>query len=77
VARAYRELEAQGLVASRVRHGTTVTGDGSRLTSAEIRSRLADAARAYAGLARQLGVPDAAATAAVDAALADRRDANP
>lgn len=70
VARAYRELEAQGLVASRVRHGTTVTGHaGARLSADEVRSRLDEAARVYAGLARQLGVADGEAAAAVRDAL--------
>ena len=57
VARAYRELENSGLVASRVRHGTTVTGAGPTLSRAEIRRRLTDGATTYAALARQLGVP--------------------
>jgi DNA-binding transcriptional regulator YhcF (GntR family) len=56
VARAYRELEAEGLVVSRVRHGTTVAPQRARLSPARARQRLADAARAYAALARQLGV---------------------
>lgn len=56
VARAYRELEAEGLVVSRVRHGTTVAPQRARLSPAQARQRLAEAARAYAALARQLGV---------------------
>jgi DNA-binding transcriptional regulator YhcF (GntR family) len=65
VARAYRELENAGLVVSRVRHGTTVSGTGRSLTRAEIRRRLVDGAAAYAALARQLGVdPDQAEAAA-------------
>jgi DNA-binding transcriptional regulator YhcF (GntR family) len=68
VARAYRELEHAGLVASRVRHGTTVTGTGRTLPRAEINRRLADGAAAYAALARQLGVaPEQAEAAARDA----------
>ncbi|MFC7484875.1 hypothetical protein ACFQX7_39295 [Luedemannella flava] len=68
VARSYRELESQGLVTSRVRHGTTVADQAARLTEAEIRSRLDEAAHTYAALARQLGVSDAAAADAVHAA---------
>jgi DNA-binding transcriptional regulator YhcF (GntR family) len=56
VARAYRELEASGLVAGRVRHGTTVTGQATTLTPSEARRRLAEAARTFAITARQLGV---------------------
>lgn len=55
VARAYRELESAGLVASRVRHGTTVTAQ-PRPTAAQARDRLAEAARAYAGVVRSLGL---------------------
>jgi DNA-binding transcriptional regulator YhcF (GntR family) len=69
VARAYRELEAEGLVISRVRHGTTVAGQATGLPRAEVRRRLADAAHAYAAVVRQLGVPAADAEAALRAAL--------
>ena len=54
VARAYRELEAQGLIQSRVRHGTTVAPTPA-MAPAEQQRRLADAARAYVLAARQLG----------------------
>jgi GntR family transcriptional regulator len=68
VARAYRELEHEGLVASRVRHGTTVTGTGRALPEAEIHRRLAEGAAAYAALVRQLGIdPDQAEASARDA----------
>jgi GntR family transcriptional regulator len=69
VARAYRELELQGLVVSRVRHGTTVADHGRGLSRAEVRRRLADAARAYALTARQLGAGSPDALAAVRSAL--------
>ncbi len=65
VARAYRELESEGLVVSRVRHGTTVAKQRSRLPAAEVRQRLAEAARAYVAFSRQLGVPAEQAEAAV------------
>jgi DNA-binding transcriptional regulator YhcF (GntR family) len=54
IARAYRELEAEGLVVSRVRHGTTVAPLPA-LAPAERHRRLADAARSYVLAARQLG----------------------
>lgn len=68
VARAYRELEAQGLVTSRVRHGTVVA-PRSAMAPAQIDRRLADAAREYATLARQLGVSAEKAKRAIDDAL--------
>jgi GntR family transcriptional regulator len=68
VARAYRELEADGLVVSRVRHGTTVA-ERRQLSRSEIRDRLADAAREYALAARQLGVTVDEAQDAVRAQL--------
>lgn len=69
VARAYRELESDGLVVGRVRHGTTVTDGPSTLPPAEIRRRLAEAARSYAVATRQLGVSTAEAERAVRKAL--------
>ena len=65
VARAYRELEAAGLVVSRGRHGTTVAG-GDRLAP----SPLLDAARRYAADARRLGMRQDDALTAVRAAFA-------
>lgn len=69
VARAYRELESEGLVTSRVRHGTKVSGAPARMSRAEVRRRLADAAQAYGALARRLGVSVDEAEAAVRAEL--------
>jgi len=69
VARAYKELEVEGLVVSRVRHGTTVTKTAHPLPRAEIRRRLDDAAASYATVARQLGVAPDDAEAAIHAAL--------
>jgi GntR family transcriptional regulator len=69
VARAYRELELEGLVSSRVRHGTTVTTRPPLLHPTEVRRRLDDAARLYATTSRQLGVGAREATEAVRAAL--------
>ena len=70
VARAYRELEADGLVRSRVRHGTTVAAV-PRPAAKESRDRLAAAARGLALEARAAGVDRASAVAALDAALAE------
>jgi DNA-binding transcriptional regulator YhcF (GntR family) len=52
VARAYRELEADGLIVTRGRHGSFVA-DGTPAPSPE--RVLADAAQAFAVRARQLG----------------------
>ncbi len=64
VARAYRELEADGVVETRGRHGTVVadTGDGPD-------RRAREAAAAYAATVRRLGLPDEAALALVRSAL--------
>ncbi len=67
VARAYRELEAAGLVETRGRAGTVVSaaGDASR-------AYLVAAARDYATLARDLGVPADEAGRIVAEALGSR-----
>ena len=71
VARAYRELETEGLVVSRVRHGTTVALRRTRLPLAEINRRLTEAARGYAALVNQLGVSVEEAESVVRAQLRD------
>lgn len=63
VARAYKELEAAGVVQTRGRGGTVVTAGGD-LT----RHRLQQAAQDYMTLARQLGIGDDEAVAFVRAA---------
>lgn len=65
VARAYRELEADGVLDTRGRAGTFVAGDG---VDAEARS----AARAYAARVTALGLSPADALALVDEALRSR-----
>ncbi|HEX4221141.1 MAG TPA: GntR family transcriptional regulator [Pseudonocardiaceae bacterium] len=70
IARAYRELEQAGLVEGRGRHGTVVRHDPT--LDAEKRGRqqeLAAAADKLAGLARELGLGDEAALAALRTAL--------
>ncbi|MEH1014163.1 GntR family transcriptional regulator [Micromonospora sp. CPCC 206060] len=64
VARAYRELEAAGLVQTRGRHGTVVAPGRDDATD-----RLQRAAAGYAAEAARLGVPADAALALVRAAL--------
>lgn len=71
IARAYRELEQAGLVEGRGRHGTVVRQDST--SNAEKRSHqreLADAADRMARTARNLGLSDDAALAALRIALA-------
>jgi DNA-binding transcriptional regulator YhcF (GntR family) len=63
VARAFRELESEGLVTSRVRHGTVVAP--VRHTASASRDQLEDAARAFALAARRLGLSDREALDAV------------
>ncbi|WP_370147377.1 GntR family transcriptional regulator [Streptacidiphilus sp. EB129] len=64
VAKAYRELEAAGVVETRGRHGTVIaaSGDASR-------GAAADAAADYARRVHALGVPAAEARAIADAAI--------
>jgi DNA-binding transcriptional regulator YhcF (GntR family) len=62
VARAYKELEALGVVETRGRAGTFVTGRG-------VTRSLREAAASYAATVRTLGVSDADALEAVRRAL--------
>jgi DNA-binding transcriptional regulator YhcF (GntR family) len=64
VARAYRELEADGFIETRGRNGSYVSAQGD---AAEKQAQ--DAARAYADRIRKLGIPAAAALAWAAAAL--------
>ncbi|MFI7607052.1 GntR family transcriptional regulator [Micromonospora sp. NPDC049366] len=64
VARAYRELEAGGLIETRGRNGTFVAPGRD-----DAMDRLQRVAADYAAQARRLGVPPAAALALVRAAL--------
>ena len=67
VARAYRELEADGVVRSRVRHGTVVAA--RETASPQNDYRLAAAAQAYALAVRGLGVRRDDAVRALDRQL--------
>lgn len=62
VARAYKELEALGVVETRGRAGTFVAGSG-------VERSLREAASSYAATVRALGVTDAAAVEALRRAL--------
>ena len=66
VAKAYRELEAAGVVETRGRHGTVIaaSGDASRRAAAQ-------AAAVYAARMHDLGFPVDEAVAVVRAALED------
>jgi len=64
VARAYRELEAAGLVETRGRLGTVIT---ARAAGTSVRAQ--QAADSYAATTRALGVPPETALALVKAAL--------
>jgi DNA-binding transcriptional regulator YhcF (GntR family) len=64
VARAYRELEADGFIETRGRGGSFVNAQGD---PAERQAQ--EAARAYADRIRQLGIPTARARDYIDRAL--------
>jgi DNA-binding transcriptional regulator YhcF (GntR family) len=70
VARAYRELESDGVIDSRGRHGTHVTGTPPRGDRAGAARDLAEAALSFAVQARQLGADPARALQAARRALA-------
>lgn len=65
VARAYRELEASGLVHTRRGGGTTVLEQDPEATEQARRARLAALAQAFVAESRTLRLSDAAAVAAV------------
>ncbi|GHJ29413.1 GntR family transcriptional regulator [Streptomyces hygroscopicus subsp. sporocinereus] len=64
VAKAYRALEADGVIETRGRHGTFIAAAGDAA-----RRRAAEAAQSYAQRAHRLGLDRAAALAAVEDAL--------
>lgn len=63
VARAFRELESEALVTSRVRHGTVVAP--VHHTASQSRDQLEEAARGFALAVRRLGLSDDDALSAV------------
>jgi DNA-binding transcriptional regulator YhcF (GntR family) len=64
VAKAYRALEADGVIETRGRHGTFIAAAGDAA-----HRQAAAAAAAYAGRVHHLGLDRAAAASAVDEAL--------
>ncbi|MCQ9164705.1 MULTISPECIES: GntR family transcriptional regulator [unclassified Arthrobacter] len=64
VARSYRELEQAGIVVTAGRSGTAIASGGDVLGA-----KAAEAAEAYAGVVRDLGIPGPKALAIVIAAL--------
>lgn len=64
VARAYRELEQAGIVATAGRSGTAIASGGD-----VIGAQVAEAAEVFAAVVRDLGVPGPKALAIVSAAL--------
>ncbi|WNE95699.1 GntR family transcriptional regulator [Streptomyces luomodiensis] len=64
VAKAYRALEADGVIETRGRHGSFIAAAGDAA-----RRQAAEAARTYAQRARRLGLDRAAALAAVEDAV--------
>lgn len=69
VARAYRELEQAGVIATRGRRGTFVLHARSSSPALVVTGQLVRAARAFAIEARQLGVSQGEALAAARRAL--------
>lgn len=72
VARVYRELETEGLVSTRRRTGTVVTGQPHAVTD-EVRAT----ATRYAGLATDSGLTEAQALDVIRAALREARRGEP
>lgn len=70
IARAYRELEAHGLVETRGRHGTFVSDPAE--DRVRHRQELAELAAAYARAAAGLGIPADVATYLIDQAVRDQ-----
>jgi GntR family transcriptional regulator len=77
VVRAFRELELEGVIESRGRHGTRVKSRPAPPDGEQREQRLVDAATTFAAVAAELAVSDETALARVRAALeatAARRD---
>lgn len=70
VGRAFRELEAEGLIESRRRHGTYIKGLPSPPNAAERRRRIREAAASYAALVAEFGVDSEVAVGLVREAIA-------
>ena len=71
VGRAFRELEVEGIIESRGRHGTHVKSAPKRPQAAERARRIREAAVAYAAVAAELALDDETAIDHVRQALSD------
>jgi DNA-binding transcriptional regulator YhcF (GntR family) len=71
VARAYRELEAAGVVASRVGRGTTVSAVSLPETTEAQQHKLLAAAREYVAAGQRIGAGPEQMIAVLEAELAD------
>jgi GntR family transcriptional regulator len=71
VGRAFRELEAEGIIESRGRHGTHVKAAPPSPRGAEQHRRLREAALSYAAVAAELGAPPEAAVEEARRAIAE------
>jgi DNA-binding transcriptional regulator YhcF (GntR family) len=71
IARAYKELEHEGLVVSRRRRGTVVADRPVRASKRETRAEIDRAAEQFAVRVRQLGADPETALARVRAVLAE------
>jgi len=69
VARAYSELDAAGIVHSRIGRGTVVTGKGPLLKAKRAESELRKAAEAFTRRVQQLGVSSATALSVISESL--------
>jgi DNA-binding transcriptional regulator YhcF (GntR family) len=69
VVRAFRELESEGMIESRRRHGTYVTGLPSVPDAAERRRRLREAASSYAALVAEFSIDSTVAIGMVREAI--------
>jgi DNA-binding transcriptional regulator YhcF (GntR family) len=70
VARAFRELEAEGIIESRRRHGTHIKAMPAPPDGAERKRRIREAATSYAAAVAELGIDSDDAIALVREALA-------
>jgi DNA-binding transcriptional regulator YhcF (GntR family) len=69
IGRAFRELESEGIIESRGRHGTHVKAAPPSPEGAEQDRRLREAATSYAAIAAELGVSSEAAMVEVQRAF--------
>jgi GntR family transcriptional regulator len=69
VGRAFRELESEGIIESRGRHGTHIKSTPRPPEAAERKRRIREAANAYVAIAAELSVDPETAVATVRQAL--------